>query len=383
MKVVLRKVTLFFFISFLVAGILSDFVATDLPLYVKGENGVSFPAFTSLFKKTPAENYESAGKIIYAPIPYSSLTMDTDFQGYTPPGSKHLLGTNKLGQDVLSGLLHGMKVTLLIGILATFLAAIIGVFLGAWAGFSGNIGFAINPFGWMGLVVGVFLGYFYGFIVRSSSLITSANEGVFSFSIQVLISLGLFIIIVIISTKSGRKLGDKAGQKKSYFPVDAAITRLQELFNSLPGLLLLLALSAILHEKSVAVVILLIGLSSWPGIARLTRAEFIKNKALTYSEAALALGYSKARIIIFHILPNTFSGLSVVLLYTLSHAILAESSLSFLGLGLPDEYVTWGSLISMGRENIEAWWLLVFPGLALIFTLYFLNRWTEDFRRKS
>jgi peptide/nickel transport system permease protein len=125
---------------------------------------------------------------------------------------------------------------------------------------------------------------------------------------------------------------------------------------------------------------LIIGFTSWTGIARITRAEFLKIRNLEYIQAGKALGFSQSRIIFRHALPNGIAPALVIIAFGVAAAILIESSLSFLGIGVPADVVTWGSLIASGRAHFGAWWLVVFPGLAILLTVSVYNLLGEGIR---
>jgi peptide/nickel transport system permease protein len=110
---------------------------------------------------------------------------------------------------------------------------------------------------------------------------------------------------------------------------------------------------------------LIIGLTGWVGIARLTRNEFLKVRNLDYVTAAVSLGVPTPRILIRHILPNALAPVLVSVVLGIAAAILTESGLSFLGIGVPADLVTWGSILNEARSNTFAWWLAVFPGAAI------------------
>jgi peptide/nickel transport system permease protein len=150
-----------------------------------------------------------------------------------------------------------------------------------------------------------------------------------------------------------------------------------------PVLFLLLALAAFL-PPSPATVILAIGLTIWPGDARLARAEILKARDLDYTRAARAAGASTPRILLRHLLPNALAPLLVSAAFGVAWAILAEAALSFLGVGLPPPAASWGGILSAAPAYIEeAWWLAVFPGLALFLTVSAYNLLAEGLRRAS
>lgn len=155
---------------------------------------------------------------------------------------------------------------------------------------------------------------------------------------------------------------------------DFWITRLTEVLNSLPTLLFVMAILAILDQPNIYAVMVVIGLVRWTGISRLVRAELLRVRSLDYIEAARVLGYSSWRIFFRHALPNSLGPVWVTLAFGMAGAILVEASLSFLGIGLPVETVTWGSLMrQISGSNIRPWWLAVFPGTAIFLTVASFN----------
>jgi len=130
-------------------------------------------------------------------------------------------------------------------------------------------------------------------------------------------------------------------------------------------------------SPSLFTIILTIGAVSWPPLARLTRAEFLRLRGREFVEAALCQGESTARIVLGHILPNAISPILVVVSLTVATAILLESALSFMGLGDPN-LMSWGFMIGAGRTVIrQAWWMSVFPGLAILITVLAINLFGE------
>lgn len=126
---------------------------------------------------------------------------------------------------------------------------------------------------------------------------------------------------------------------------------------------------------------MLIGVTNWPTVARLTRAEFLKTKSLEYGIAAKALGAPDIRTIFRHILPNTVVPVLVAATFGVPSAILIESTLSFLGFGVPPSGASWGSILSNARQLLPSgWWLAAFPGLAIFLTVTSYNLVGEGLR---
>ena len=164
---------------------------------------------------------------------------------------------------------------------------------------------------------------------------------------------------------------------------DLVLSRLIEVVLCFPILFLLLALAAFL-PPSPATIVLAIGLTGWPADARYARAEVLKAKNLDYTRAARAAGASTPRILARHVLPNALAPLLVSAAFGVGWAILAEAALSFLGVGLPGPAISWGGILSAAPAYIEvAWWMALFPGLALFLTVAAYNLLAEGLRRAT
>jgi peptide/nickel transport system permease protein len=192
------------------------------------------------------------------------------------------------------------------------------------------------------------------------------------------VSLQVGFAAVGIATLIGIILGALAGFYGGI--VDGAIMRFVDIMLSIPTIFLILAVIAIL-EPSITNIMVVIGLTGWMEPARLVRAEFISLKERDFVTAARALGASDARIIFRHVLPNSLSPIFVSATMGIGGAILVESGLSFLGLGVQPPAPSWGSLLAAGKDNIEiAWWLSAFPGLAILVTVLGYNLLGEGLR---
>ena len=192
------------------------------------------------------------------------------------------------------------------------------------------------------------------------------------------VSLKVGFVAVGIATIIGIILGSLAGYYGSW--VDSVIMRAVDIMLSIPTIFLVLAVIAIL-EPSIINIMIVIGLTSWMEPARLIRAEFISLKEREFVLAARAIGATDNRIMVRHILPNGLSPILVSATMGIGGAILVESALSFLGLGVQPPTPSWGSLLSSGKDNIEiAWWLSAFPGLAILVTVLGYNLLGEGIR---
>lgn len=231
---------------------------------------------------------------VLAPVIYPDSPWDMVGAPLQPPGSPGLLlGSDMLGRDIAAGIVHGARVSLVIGLVAALVAVTIGVTVGALAGYFG-----------------------------------------------------------------GR--------------VDEALMRVTEFFQTIPGFVLLIVLVA-LFSPSVVSIVVAIGLVSWTPIARIVRGEFMSLRTREFVQAAVLMGESDVSIILRQILPNALSPVIVSGSLLVGTSILLESALSFLGLGDPN-MMSWGYMIGAARTVIRlAWWMSVFPGLAIVLTVLALN----------
>lgn len=213
------------------------------------------------------------------------------------PDRQHLLGTDGLGRDILSRLIHGSRISLKVGIIVTVISIFVGVLVGLLGGYYGGR-------------VDLFLG----------------------------------------------------------FIVDITL--------AFPGLLLAIAISVALSgvENRLIGTLVALSLVGWAGVARMIRSSVMELKNREYIQAARVLGATDFRIMVFHILPNCFSLILVIATLRMASSILAESALSFLGLGEQEPVPTWGSMIFASRQYIHsAPWMAIYPGLAIALTVISFN----------
>jgi len=410
----------YFLAAIIFLGLVSNFVANRQPLYAKYRGRNFFPAFQTLFHKTLTDStlnpdthkYEplqfditdwrqlSLDKVIWAPIPYSASQHDKYNADFVAPGTlqhyknqdgamvtspyifRHHLGTDRIGEDVASGLIHGAGIALCVGLFSMAIAAVLGILSGTTAGFFGDYGIRVLRGSFLLGIPGLFFGIFYGFIVRADVLKHAFEQDLITGIFQATCSIIMMIMITLLFGYAGLMF-KKSGylSKKIFIPVDIIISKLIEIFDAIPPLIFIITISALFIDKSLSLVIVIIGVLSAPQIARLTRAEFIRIRHLDYVQSAKALGITDLRIIFVHILPNALAPVFVALAFGAASAIIAESSLSFLGIGVPADTVTWGSMISATRDNFDAWWMVVFPGIAIFITVTVFNLIGEGLRK--
>jgi len=203
------------------------------------------------------------------------------------------LGTDALGRDVFAGILHGARVSLLIGLAATAAALSLGIAVGATAGYFGGV-------------------------------------------------------------------------------ADDVLMRVTDAFQTVPPFLLATVIVVIV-TPTVATVVFAIAAISWPAVARLVRAEFLRLREAEFVASCRLIGMSDARIIFSQMLPNAMAPIVVSASIMVASAILTESALSFLGLGDPNA-MSWGSMVGMGRSDFRsAWYLVAIPGTAIVLTVLALN----------
>jgi peptide/nickel transport system permease protein len=211
-----------------------------------------------------------------------------------PPDHTHRLGTDDLGRDVLSRVIHGARISLTVGFTATAISLLIGSLLGALAGYYGGV-------------------------------------------------------------------------------ADWIVSRLIEIVLCFPFLLLVLGIVALFRPSFITIMIAL-GLTSWTTEARFIRGEFLRIRDMEFAQAARASGARDSRIIFRHLLPNAFAPVLVSASFGVASAILTESALSFLGMGVPPPTATWGNILFSAEQHLEyAWWLAVFPGVAIFMTVAAFN----------
>lgn len=398
----------------LLMAVFSPIIATDQPLYAKWNDENHFPAFKlwvndqAFFKNPKGDTikysnvdwkFEKPEKVIWAIIPYSTQSQDKLNNDYTGPFDnqiyiddagkpismplrhRHWLGTTQLGQDVLAGLIHGAAMVFKVAFLAIIIASFIGILAGSVAGYFGDDGFKTNRLTAILTLIGFVLGYFWAFESRLDTLQNNIDD-LFAFSIALLVSMLIWISATIIFYSIGKVIAGRwSNQKITAVPVDLIISRIIEIFHSIPRLLMIISFSALFENRSLTAVVVIIGCTAWTGIARYMRAEMLKVRNMDYINAAKVLRFPTWKIILKHALPNAFGPVAIEIIFALASAIMLESVLSFLSIGVPDDALTWGTLLNYGRQQFDAWWLVLFPGLAIASLVWSLSNIAE--KRKA
>lgn len=372
-----KSVSIYFVIVLVFIGFFSSTIANNKPILVIGEEGLSSPIMSNKTYISNSNDFE-----IWPLIPYHSQSLDFKNMNSVGPFNsqeieslyyRHWLGTDELGRDLFAGLIHGCKTAVLIGFGSMLVALLLGLFLGGIAGYYKNDQLQTNKANFISISLACIL-----FIILSTSIIPWKIEDLSFFKICSYLGVifGICSIIRYALTLSLIRLS--YFRTKKTIPVDQYVMRLIELLESIPLLFLIISLSAI-FTPSYSSLLIVIGLSSWTSIAKFTRAEVLKIKEQNYIESSLALGLSNSRIIQKHILPNALPPIFISLAFGIASAILIEATLSFLGIGLGAQHVSWGSILANARSDYQSWWLVIFPGILLFFTIYSLNQIGEKF----
>ena len=406
-------ISLYLLVVLVLIARFASVIANNQPLYAVYKGEVMYPAFSdekTSIEITDPETLEieklqfditdwrqlDLESVIYAPIPYSPGKSDK-YNRSSSPNSKqfyqnkegellevssrfrHHLGTDLIGADLTSGLIHGTRIALKVGLVSMGIASFIGIILGAFAGFFGDRDLKMRRIKYYMTLIGLFFGLFYAFGQRkyiiSDGFMENSTEGVIQFSISILI---IFISTFLFRLFS-RIISNNWLNTEISVPIDSFISRGIEILNSIPRLILIITITAIV-DRSLTVIMIIIGVTGWTGIARFTRAEFLRIKSLEFVQASKSLGFSSVRTIFKHALPNALAPVFVSIAFGIASAILIESGLSFLGIGVPDDVVTWGSLLSGGRQDSASWWLIIFPGIAIFITITIYNMIAEASR---
>lgn len=204
----------------------------------------------------------------------------------------------------------------------------------------------------------------------------------YGFRVSVLFGLALMVTGVILGVVAGAIQGYFAGK------TDLLFQRFMEIWGSMPELYLLIIFASI-FEPSILLLLLLLSLFGWMGLSDYVRADFLRNRHLDYVQAARAIGLSNRQIILRHVLPNSLTPVVTFLPFRMSAAILALTSLDFLGLGVPPSTPSLGELLAQGKNNLDAWWIALSTFMVLTVTLLLLTnigdalRNSLDVRRKA
>jgi peptide/nickel transport system permease protein len=343
-----------------VFALLCRFLANDKYIVGKSSEGWTFMA-----------DVEKCTSGLRAPIPYSANSMDRDNRNVGPFSKqnisslyyRHWLGTDHLGRDVFAGLIYGCFVAFKVGVLTSLFSLFLGIVLGYLSGYYGDEEMRINKNFLLPYILFAALFIFYG--IYTSGIL------------KLVFFLAPIFILWIMIAYSRRDYKTTFG-----VPFDLIIFRFIEIINSIPGLFLILILLALFTKPALINVIIVISLLRWPVITRHLRAEILKIKEEDFVTSARVIGQKNWKIFLYHILPLAISPVIIVVAFGFSASILMESTLSFLGIGVPMDQITWGSLIRQARTNFSSWWLAFFPGLAIYIIIVLFNSIGESINKR-
>ena len=330
----------FLYIS-LALALCNAVVSNEKPIVAKQNGQWVFPALKDVWfditfqprSKILVEK-ESYSLAIYPPIPYAYSTIGSMKEALvTPMTENHILGTDKLGRDVAAGLVRGVFNAFRVGFISCLLACVIGVILGMLMGFYGNDIIKINILQLFVILSSVVLFIFY------------LVYGFYGFILTNILGWVLFMVFVSVSLVMAGKFNRL---KKFAFPLDIILMRFVEIRKSIPIIILILALLPLISHRQVSHLVLILALLTWPMFARHSRSETMSLMKKEFVQSAQTIGVPFWRLMFHHILPNIMPTIYVVFVFTLVSNILIESALSFLGMGLPPEDISWGSMLNEG-----------------------------------
>ena len=197
------------------------------------------------------------------------------------------------------------------------------------------------------------------------------------------LSLGIGFVSTALSTVIAIAVGAISGLAPRW--LDDGIMRLTDIFLSIPNLLLILFLQALLGKPNLWSISLVIGVTAWPQIAKIVRTEVRQLRSSEHVTAARCMGAGFWRILWHHLAPNFISSIMFMVIMNIRGAIAAESTLSFLGLGLPLETVSWGSMLSLAQNALLSgqWWIILIPGIFLVVTMLCLTNIGNYLRKNA
>ena len=374
----------------LALALLRDLVSNSCPLVCRIGGETFFPAFRTVFEpheqvRWPAPLAEIARNdawreakyewSVFPPVAFRPGASGNNQFGQPPLAAlqvgccrtfRHWLGTDGSGRDVAAGMVAGCRVALLTALVAMGMALAAGGLLGGLAGYFGDDRLRLRRGLLWANLLALPVAVFFALVPRWFFLTYQTGQA------EWLRAAAVFAIIFLIFNGLAWALCRWAWwAQRVTVPADFAIMRLADVFDSVPRLLLVVALAAISASgvPPVLWVVGIIGLFSWPDVARLLRAELLRVRELEFIQAARALGFSDWHVLRRHALPNALRPVLVAVSLGAAGAILLEAGLAFLGFTSGAAGASWGSLLHEARNHMTAWWTAVFPGLALCWTL--------------
>lgn len=354
---------------FTFVAVFHKFLANDLPILGQMNEKITCPVcheylYAINWKTDNPRNFRYKS-ILSPPIKYSPNAISYSESNIPPFKGAHYLGTDTLGRDLLAGLVYGSWNAFIVGIFAISIAFLIALVIGSAAGYYKNERIET---GIVNFVISGILSFMAVFYLITEWQGQNIVRGIFFF--------GLIMMVLILFNNYFDNLG-----KKLVIKPDLWADRIIEVREVIPGIFLVLASLSLFSSASIWNVVLVIGFISWSNMARFIRAEILRVKSQSYFLAAKSLGLSNFRLIVRHIIPNATDPILATLAFAISSAILVEASLSFLGIGVPPQEITWGALLAEARKTNQ-WWLAIYPGLCIFLVLIALQAFADKLRKR-
>lgn len=367
------RVAVVFLIAVIAIGLLAPFIANDRPLYIHDGSRAYWPILSG--SGIPPICEEVSCTRIDPLIPFSTKTLDLESTLKPPGTSGHSLGTDALGRDVLSGLIYGARTAIFVGIPAAMIALLIGLIYGLAFGYYGDDKLTMSSRGFWVTVISVPVGIWLFLFIRNLH-----RAGIIDIWL-VLLYLVLWLFVYIVLLKRGSNVSHRNQARYRAVPADSFGMRIVDMVKALPPLFIVLFALQLIDGSGVWSLIYIISFLLWATFARHSRAEVLRIRNKPSVHNAVLSGRSDLWIWKHELLPFVVRPLIVTFSFSMASAILLEATLSFLGIGLPVDHVSWGTLINDARQYTDAWWLLVWPGLcliALIWSIQYVGHYIEN-----
>ncbi len=371
-----------YMIFLLIVALIGPIFTSNAPLKVTIDDETIYPALRLYMHDSGLRSYPSEWRTIdwkkiengkQNLISWDATYIDLTAINGVPPGKKgHLLGADLFGKDVAAGLIAGTRVSLLVAFIATLFGLLLAFLLTFLTTYFGNQRIKLTLLQILFLSIFSCAIWFYLFVAFPQSNVSAVTT---LFTAVAGISLIFWLTPKIASKKTS------SSTLSIPIPMDEIGLKFYEIFQSIPKLILLLVVIGMIQAKgtgsSLVSLGLLMGALIWPVFYRYLRLEIQREKSTDFFESLKNLGFGDLRMTLFHLFPKAFRSIIVPTIFVFSSVILLESTLSFLGLGLSDEYVSWGKILAQARLRLDAWWLAIFPGILIFLTLYALNIWSK------
>ncbi len=366
--------------TFIVWGILlwialfAPLLSNNKPIICRSESGWSCPIFNR-----QGHDHEGRCRVVLRPLlPFHPSELDTRISNPAPPWTKsadgriHYLGTDEYGRDVAAGLIYGTRLSVCIALLSMGIAALLGIVIGIPAGRfqHSNPRMTVLSLAIGGLLVlyGGWVLYWYGGWLKWRTILS------------LVVGLGIAGYLMY---KLLFRLFPKLRSATVILRVDGMMRWTLEWISALPGIFVLLVVLGKILPPGILTVSLLIGLLNFPHKANIIRTEVERLHRQPFVRNAILMGLSPLQLAVRYYLPILFPILGISVLSGMATAIVLESTLSFLGMGLATETMTWGSMLGSTRKYFDAWWLGIFPGLLIYLSVYSLYAWSERLQKRQ